>query len=78
MTEPYIDVHAALDPGQLEEYPNGVRVQEIEVTFTSDADAPSWRQPAPAVCRIQARRARQLAFQLLELAEHAERLEQAR
>jgi len=78
MREPFIDVHAALDPGQLEEYPNGVRVQEIELTFTSDADAPSWRQATPVSCQIDARRARELAFELLELAEHAERLEQAR
>jgi hypothetical protein len=78
MSEHYINVHAALDPEALEEYPNGVRVQEIELTFTSDPDAPSWRQATPVACPIDARRARQLAFELLILAEHAERLEQAR
>jgi hypothetical protein len=70
MSEHHTDVHAAIDPDQLEQYPNGVRVQEIELTFTDEQDAP-----------IDARRARELAFELLilaEQAEQAEQLEQAR
>jgi len=77
MSEHY-DVRAALDPEALEEYPNGVGVQEIELTFTSDPDAPSWRQATPVMCQIDARRAREPAFELLILAERAERLEQTR
>lgn len=74
----YSHVHAHLDPDQLEEYPNGIRVQEIELIFTDDPDVPSWRQLTPAVCAIDARRARELAFELLTAAQTAEQSEQAR
>jgi len=78
MSERYCQIHAAVDPDQLEEYPNGVRVQEIEVVFNDDPEVPSWRAAKPAVCLIDARRARELAFELLMLAEVAEQWEQAR
>ena len=79
MSEHYTTrVHAAIDPDQLEEYPNGVRVQEIELTFTCERDAPIWCQARTAVCAIDARRARELAFELLMLVETPEQQEQAR
>jgi hypothetical protein len=71
-------VHAHLDPDLLEEYPNGIRIQEIELIFTDDPDVPSWRQLTQAVCHLDARRARELAFELLTAAETAERWERAR
>jgi hypothetical protein len=74
----YSQVQAHLDPALLEEYPNGIRVQEIELIFTDDPDVPSWRQLPPAVCQVDARRARELAFELLSAAEIAEQWEQAR
>jgi len=74
----YREVDIQLDPHQAEEYPNGVRVQEIELIFTDDRERPSWRAAPPAVCAIDARRARELAFELLMAAEVAEQLEKTR
>lgn len=74
----YCHVQAQVDPDQFEEYPNGITVQEIELVFGEDPDAPIWRQVEPVACTIDARRARELAFELLMAAEVAERWEQAR
>ncbi len=72
----YCWVHAAdPDPDEFEEYPNGIRVQPIRLVFRDDPEIPIWHAPEPAVCVIDARRARQLAFELLVIAEHAEHLE---
>ena len=78
MSERYCEVHAAVNPDDLQEYPNGIRVQEIELVFNDDPERPSWRALTPAVCAIDATRARELAFELLMLAEVAEQWEQAR
>jgi hypothetical protein len=74
----YSHVHAHLDPDLLEEYPNGIRIQEIELIFTDDPEVPCWRQLTPAVCHLDARRARELAVELLLAAQTAEQCEQAR
>lgn len=74
----YREAQVQLDPGQLEEYPNGVRVQEIELIFTDDPERPPWRAMTPVSCAIDARRARELAFELLMTAEVAEQWEKAR
>jgi hypothetical protein len=74
----YREAQVQLDPGQLEEYPNGVRVQEIELLFTDDPERPSWRAVPPVNCAIDARRARELAFELLMAAEVAEQWEKTR
>ena len=78
MSRRYSHVHAAIDPDQFEVYPNGVRVQEIELVLTEDPEVPIWRQATPAVCTLDARRARELAFELLMVAEVAEQWEKAR
>jgi hypothetical protein len=78
MSERYSEVHAAVNPDDLQEYPNGIRVQEIEVVLTDDPERPAWRALQPAVCAIDATRARELAFELLMLAEVAEQWEQTR
>lgn len=74
----YCHVQAHVHPDQLEEFPNGICIQEIELVFGDDPDVPIWRQVKPVACAIDARRARELAFELLMAAELAERWEQAR
>ena len=74
----YCETHVRLDPDQFEEYPNGIRIQEIELIFTDDPERPSWRASEPVICAIDARRARELAFELLMAAEVAEQWEKAR
>lgn len=74
----YCEVDVKLDPDSYEEFPNGVCVQEIELVFMDDLSLPSWRAAKDAVCAIDARRARELAFQLLSAAELAERWEAMR
>jgi hypothetical protein len=78
MSERYSHVHAQVNPDDLTEYPNGVRVQEIELVLTDNPERPSWRALQPAVCAIDSIRARELAFELLSAAEVAEQWEQAR
>jgi hypothetical protein len=74
----YHQVHAQLDPESAERLPNGRWRQEIELVFSDDPDRPSWKALAPAVCGLDAVGARELAFELLTLAEVAEQWEQAR
>ena len=74
----YCHIQAHLDPDQFEEYPNGITIQEIELVLSDDPDAPIWHQVQPVACAIDARRARELAFELLMAAEVAEQWEQAR
>ena len=74
----YREAQVQLDPGQIEEYPNGVRVQEIELIFTDDPERPYWRAVPPVSCAIGTRRARELAFELLMAAEVAEQWEKTR
>ena len=78
MNERYCEVHAAVNPQDLQEYPNGIRVQEISVVMTDESGAPIWRAVPPAFCDIEAARARELAFELLMAAEVAEQWKQAR
>jgi hypothetical protein len=74
----YCETQVQLDPDQFEEYPNGIRIQDIELIFTDDPERPSWRAVEPVICAIDARRARELAFELLMAAEVAEQWEKAR
>jgi hypothetical protein len=74
----YTNVHTDVDPGQAEVFPNGIRRQEINVLMTDESPCPIWRALAPAVCGIDAARARELAFELLMAAEVAEQWEQTR
>jgi hypothetical protein len=73
----YREAQVQLDPDQFEQYPNGIRIQEIELIFTDDPERPSWRAAQPVICAIDARRARELAFELLMAAEVAEQWEKA-
>jgi hypothetical protein len=74
MRRAYEQVHAELDP-VFETFPNGVCIQEIELTISDHPDLPSCKTREPVLCRIDARRARDLAFELLTLAELAEQVE---
>jgi hypothetical protein len=48
------------------------------LVLVDDPERPPWRALDPVVCAIDARRARELAFELLTAAEVAECWEQAR
>jgi hypothetical protein len=74
----YCEAQVQLNPDQFEEYANGIRIQEIELIFSDDPERPSWRAAQPVICAIDARRARELAFELLMAAEVAEQWEKAR
>jgi hypothetical protein len=74
----FCEVHLELNPDRFEEYPNGIRIQDIELVLGDDPERPAWRATPPALCAIDARRARELAFELLMAAEVAELWERAR
>jgi hypothetical protein len=74
----YHQAHARLDAENAEPLPNGRWRQEIEHVFSDDPDRPSWQALEPAVCALAAFQARELAFELLTLAEVAEHREQVR
>lgn len=76
----YCEVKVKLDPYCIDELPNGTCIQEIELIFTDDPnpDIPYWVLLEPARCTIDARRARELAAELVAAAEAAERWERAR
>lgn len=78
MSRPYTHIHAAADPSLTDEHPDGTSFQPIEVILGDRPDRPLWKSLEPAVCVIDARRARELAFELLMLAEVVEVWEEAR
>jgi hypothetical protein len=78
MNRSYSTVHAACNPDGIDEHPDGTSFQPIELVLNDEEDKPIWRALEPAVCTIDARRARELVFELLVLAEVAEQWEQAR
>jgi hypothetical protein len=72
--------HALIDPEQTEGMVDGGLLQHVSVILIDDPPEdpgnPCWRPPAAVTLRP--REARELAFELLTLAELAERCEQAR
>ena len=68
MTVYYRHVRALIDPEQSDALPDGGRLQDISVILT-DLHA-----PRPAAVTLLPCQARVLAFELLELAEHADRM----
>jgi hypothetical protein len=68
----YGHVRAYLDPLGIEQLPDGRWRQSIEMVFCDDRDRDPLGVVEP-VCQIDAARARELAFELLMLAELAER-----
>lgn len=71
----YEEIRALIDPEQSDVSPDGALAQDISVILIQDAALPRqerWREPA--VVTMSAREARELAFELLSLAEQAERI----
>jgi hypothetical protein len=78
MSDSYTRVGAYRDRLLAHEFPNGIRQQQITMVMSDNSEAPSWRTVRPAICHLRPDRARQFAFELLALADAAERWEQAR
>jgi hypothetical protein len=70
MTVYYTDIRALLDPEQSDPLADGGRLQDVSVILTERYD----RQARPVGIALLACQARELAFELLELAEHADRM----
>jgi len=71
MTVYYRQVRALIDPEQSDPLTGGGRLQDVSVILTDDSHGPDTLRPA-AVTLLPCQ-ARELAFELLELAEHADR-----
>ena len=73
------DIHCHIDPEQTEELGDGRLLQHVSVIMTERRE-PSARlgryRPAPAICTLRPEDARELAFELIAAAEHAERFEE--
>ena len=73
----YGHVRVALDPLGTVYFDDGSRRQQIELVLSDDPD----RDPsslADPVCALDSSRARELAFELLQLAEQADRMRTSR
>ncbi|MEJ7891472.1 MAG: hypothetical protein WKF94_02395 [Solirubrobacteraceae bacterium] len=71
MTVYYREIRALIDPEQSDPLPDGGRLQDVSVILTGPVvEADRLRPAAVALLPCQAR---DLAFELLELAEHADR-----
>lgn len=75
MTDYYTDIRALIDPEQSGVLADGSRWQQISVILTDDSDRELVYWMTPAGITLNASQARELAFALLVLAEHAERIE---
>jgi hypothetical protein len=75
MTDYRHEIHARIDPEQTELLPHGSVLQHVSVIMTNhppvDEHSPPWLPPAAITLRPT--EARELAFELLVLAEHADR-----
>ena len=72
MTLYYRDVRALIDPEQSDALPDGGQLQDVSVILT---DAPCGQHTLrPAAIALLPCQARELAFELLALAEHADRM----
>jgi hypothetical protein len=72
MTDYYTAIRALIDPEMSDPLPGGGRLQDVSVILT---DTPRGdRTLRPAAVTLLACQARELAFELLEVAEHADRM----
>jgi len=71
MTVYYRDIRALIDPEQSDPLAGGGRLQDVSVILTDRPRGPDTLRPA-AITLLPCQ-ARELAFELLELAEHADR-----
>ncbi|MCA1678639.1 MAG: hypothetical protein LC777_06675 [Actinobacteria bacterium] len=72
MTDYYRDIRALIDPGQSDPLSDGGRLQDVSVILTDRPCAEHTLRPA-AISLLPCQ-ARELAFELLSLAEHADRM----
>lgn len=72
MTDYYASIRALIDPEMSDPLPEGGRLQDVSVILT---DTPRGDQTLrPAAVTLLPCQARELAFELLEVAEHADRM----
>jgi hypothetical protein len=71
MTVYYSDIRVLIDPEMSDPLADGGRAQPLSVILTDKYDRPSMR---PAATTLDAWQARELAFELLDLAQQAERM----
>jgi hypothetical protein len=72
MTVYYHEIRALIDPEQSDPLPGGGRLQDVSIILLDRVDGDR-RDLEPAGIALLACQARELAFELLELAEHADR-----
>jgi hypothetical protein len=68
----YREIRALIDPEQSDPLPDGGRLQDVSVILVDEPRGGDTLRPA-AVTLLPCQ-ARELAFELLELAEHADRM----
>jgi hypothetical protein len=72
MTDFYTTIRALIDPEMSDPLPGGGRLQDVSLILT---DTPRGiRTLRPAAVTLLPYQARELAFELLEVAEHADRM----
>ena len=72
MTLYYHDMRVLIDPEMSDPLPGGGRLQDVSVILTDTLRGDHTLRPAAVT--LLPHRARELAFELLELAEHADRM----
>lgn len=78
MTDYYTDIRALIDPEQSDPLPEGGRAQDISLILTDESGSAWLYQMSPAGITLGPDQARELAFSLLEVAEHADRMREGR
>ena len=71
MTDYYSDIRVVVDPERSDPLPGGGRLQDVSVILT---DRPGADARSPAAIALLPHRAREVAFELLEAAEQADRM----
>ncbi len=69
-------IRVVIDPEHSEPLPSGGRVQDLSIVMSDLPDRLTWAPPSIRV--ITPGEARELAFELLSAAEHAERMRSVR
>jgi hypothetical protein len=74
MTDYYTDIRALIDPEQSDRLPGGGRSQDVSIILTDASDREWPQRLTPSGITLDPGQTRELAFALLELADHAERI----
>jgi len=78
MTDYYTDIRALIDPEQSDPLPEGGRAQDVSVILTDESGSDWLHRLTPSAITLGPDQARELAFGLLEVAEHADRMRERR